>query len=60
MALYGFPAWAHAMYPYHMNGTDMVGRSVNAHALVDHASVGLTQAHPNNFNKHQIMIVHSK
>ena len=40
-------AWAHATYQYHVNGTGMVGRSVDAHVPVDNASVGLAQAHPN-------------
>ena len=52
----GVVAWARAIYQYHVNGTDTVGRlvgrsdarSVDAHGPVDHASVGLTQAHPNN------------
>ena len=43
--------WAHAIYQYHVNGTDTVGRSVgrsvNTHGPVDHASVGLAQARPN-------------
>ena len=42
----GLAAWARAMYQYHVNGTDMVGRSVDAHAPIDHNSVGLTQARP--------------
>ena len=50
-------AWARAIYQYHVNGTDMVGRSigrlvgrsVDARGPVDHTSVGLTQARPNNF-----------
>ena len=41
-------AWAHAIYQYHVNGTDTVGRSVgrsvDARGPVDHASVGLAQA----------------
>ena len=44
-------AWAHATYQYHVNGMDMVGQSVgqsvDARGLVDHASVGLAQARPN-------------
>ena len=40
-------AWERAMYQYHVNGTDTVGRSVDAHGPVDHASVGLAQARPN-------------
>ena len=44
-------AWAHAIYQYHVNGTDTVGRSVgrsvDARGPVDHASVGLAQARPN-------------
>ena len=48
----GVVAWARAIYQYHVNGTDtvgrLVGRSVNARGPVDHASVGLTQARPNN------------
>ena len=40
-------AWARAIYQYHVNGKDTVGRSVDARGPVDHASVGLTQAHPN-------------
>ena len=44
-------AWARATYQYHVNGTDMVGRSVgrsvNACGPIDHASVGLAQARPN-------------
>ena len=44
-------AWARATYQYHVNGMDMVGRSVgrsvDARGPVDHASVGLTQARPN-------------
>ena len=45
-------AWARAIYQYHVNGTDtvgwLVGQSVNARGPVDHASVGLAQARPNN------------
>ena len=49
-------AWARAICQYHMNGTDMVGQSVgrsvgwlvDARGPIDHASVGLTQAQPNN------------
>ena len=45
-------AWARTIYQYHVNGTDTVGRSVgqsvDARVPVDHASVGLTQARPNN------------
>ena len=37
----------HATYQYHVNGTDTVGRSVDARGPVDHASVGLAQARPN-------------
>ena len=40
-------AWARAIYQYHVNGTDTVGRSVDAHGPIDHASVRLTQARPN-------------
>ena len=40
-------AWARATYLYHMNGTDTVSRSVDAHGPVDHDSVGLAQARPN-------------
>ena len=52
-------AWARAIHQYHMNGTDTVGRSVSrsvgrsvgrlvdARGPVDHASVGLAQARPN-------------
>ena len=47
----GLAAWARATYQYHVNGTDMVGRSVgrsvDARAPVDHDSVGLAQARPN-------------
>ena len=51
----GLAAWACAMYQYHVNGTDMVGRSVGrsvslsvyAHGPVDHDSVGLAEARPN-------------
>ena len=32
----------------HLTGTDMVGQSVEARVHIDNASVGLTQAHPNN------------
>ena len=45
MALYGMAAWGRATY--HVNGTEMVGRSVDARVPVDHASVELTQARPN-------------
>ena len=49
-------AWARATYQYHVNGMDTVGqsvgrsvgRSVDARGPVDHASVGLAQARPNN------------
>ena len=52
----GVVAWARAIYQYHVNGTDTVSRlvgradsrSVDARGPVDHASVGLTQARPNN------------
>ena len=47
MDLYGMPVWARATHPYHVNGMDAVGRSVDAHVPIDHASVGLTQARPN-------------
>ena len=43
----GVVAWAHAIYQYHVNGTDTVGRSVDARGPVDHASVRLAQARPN-------------
>ena len=36
------------MYQYHVYGTDTVGRSVNARGPIDHNSVGLAQARPNN------------
>ena len=39
---------AHAMYQYHVYGTDTVGRSVNTRGPIDHNSVGLAQARPNN------------
>ena len=39
----------HMQRIYHMNGTDTVGRSVDAHVPVDHASMGLAQACPNKF-----------
>ena len=57
---YSMPAWACATYPYHVNGTDMVGRSdersvgrtdgqsVDACVPVDHASVGFAHARPKN------------
>ena len=57
---HGVVAWARAIYQYHVNGTDtvgrldgrsvgwMVGRSVDARGPIDHASVGLAQAHPKN------------
>ena len=48
MSLNGMPVWARAMYPYHVKGTDMVGRSVDARVPIDHTSVGLAQARPNN------------
>ena len=38
--------WARAIYQYHVNGMNTVGRSVDARGPVDHASVGLAQAHP--------------
>ena len=47
MVWHGVAAWARATYQYHMNGTDTVGQSVDARVPVDHASVGLAQAHPN-------------
>ena len=40
-------AWTRATYQYHVNGTDTVGRSVDARGPVDYDSVGLTQARPN-------------
>ena len=55
----GLAAWARATFQYHVNGTDTVGRSVgrsvdrpvgrsvDARAPVDHDSVGLAQARPN-------------
>ena len=43
----GLAAWARATYQYHVNGTDTVGRSVDARTPVDHDSVGLAQARPN-------------
>ena len=45
---YSVPAWARATYPYHVNGMDTVGRSVDARVPVDHASVGFAQALPKN------------
>ena len=47
MPLYGVPAWARAMYLYHVTGTDMVGQLVDAHVLIDHPSMGLALARPN-------------
>ena len=44
-------AWACAIYQYHVNGTDTVGQSVDAHGPVDHASVGLAQARPNHIDQ---------
>ena len=51
----GLAAWVRATYQYHVNGTDMVGRSVgrlisrsvDARGPVDHDSVGLAQGRPN-------------
>ena len=47
----GLAAWARATYQYHVNGTDTVGRSVgrlvDVRGPVDHDSVGLAQARPN-------------
>ena len=40
-------AWARATYQYHVNGTDTVGRSVDARGPIDHTSMGLAQARPN-------------
>ena len=34
-------AWARTTYLYHMNGTDTVSRSVDAHGPIDQDSVGL-------------------
>ena len=45
IALYGMTAWGRATY--HVNGTEMVGRSVDERVPVDHASVELAQARPN-------------
>ena len=61
---YSMPAWARATYLYHVNGTDMVGRtdgrsdgrtvgrtdgwSVDARVPVDHPSVGFAHARPKN------------
>ena len=47
-------SWGRAIYQYHVNGTDTVGRSVDAHGPVDHASVGLAQARPNHFPVHSM------
>ena len=56
----GVVVWACAIYQYHVNRMDTVGQlvgwsdgwsdgwSVDACGPVDHASVGLTQARPNN------------
>ena len=41
--------WACAIYQYHVNGMNTVGRSVDARGPVDHASVGLAQAHPKEY-----------
>ena len=54
--------WAHATYQYDVNGMDTVGWSVDARGSVDHDSVGLAQARPNNrvaeakTAKHKILI----
>ena len=45
----GMVAWARAIYQYHVNGTNTVGQSVDARGPIDHASVGLAQARPNNW-----------
>ena len=48
----GVVVWACAIHQYHVNGTNTVSRlvswSVDARGPVNHTSVGLAQARPNN------------